>query len=229
MQNLIYTLSLLHNAQMRHMQGFLSKFEGKINQLRFAVAVGLIAKSLGSADEAQAFYESIQAKKERLGPEASLYLDTEVILLKLKKVGGGGAVRERGAGTALVGTSLHLLLDIHVQRLLVCYTGGCCGPGGRAQGCKVGESPSPRCSVRPEVPTRSKLRAKRLRSSTTVCVCAEERCHPWCVCGPGAGGVDVGRDDRALVLLQGGHGVPQGAAASRYNERYSTHVTSTST
>ena len=46
----------------------------------------LVASHLGGPDEATAFYGKILEKRERLGPEAALFLDTEVVHLKLKKV-----------------------------------------------------------------------------------------------------------------------------------------------
>ena len=55
-----------------------------MNQLRLAVAASYIAKA--APDSALAFLTKLAEKRERLGPEASLYIDMEIVLLKLKEV-----------------------------------------------------------------------------------------------------------------------------------------------
>lgn len=68
-------------------QNFISKFEVKMNQLRFAVVATILAKHFKTAEEATAFYTKLLEKRGRLGLEAALFLDMELALLKLKQVG----------------------------------------------------------------------------------------------------------------------------------------------
>jgi menaquinone-dependent protoporphyrinogen IX oxidase len=67
-------------------QNFISKFEVKMNQLRFAVVATMLAAQSGSPPAAREFLTKILEKRERLGAEAALYLDMEVVLVKLKQV-----------------------------------------------------------------------------------------------------------------------------------------------
>lgn len=67
-------------------QNFISKFEVKMNQLRFAVVATMLAAQSGSPPAAREFLTKVLEKRERLGAEAALYLDMEVVLVKLKQV-----------------------------------------------------------------------------------------------------------------------------------------------
>jgi len=63
---------------------FICKFESRISQVKLAIIVSNISYSLNSPDAALEFLSKILNARERLGPEASLVLDMETSLVKLK-------------------------------------------------------------------------------------------------------------------------------------------------
>ena len=79
-------LSLSPLSLLRSIQNFVSKFEAKMNQLRLAVAASYVAKAAANPESALAFLSKLAEKRERLGVEAALFVDMEIVLLKLKQV-----------------------------------------------------------------------------------------------------------------------------------------------
>ena len=63
---------------------FISKFEARLGQVRFALLVSKIGHSLKDTDEALSFLNNVLTSRTRLGPEASLCIDMDVVLAKLK-------------------------------------------------------------------------------------------------------------------------------------------------
>jgi len=63
---------------------FISKFEIRLNQVGFAQLVSKIAQSFSDPNKAVEFISSILEKRERLGNEASLCLDMDVVVMKLR-------------------------------------------------------------------------------------------------------------------------------------------------
>ncbi len=67
-------------------QNFIAKFEAKLNPLRLAVLASAVSKALlPDAEAARAFLATLAAKRERLGPEAALFVDMQIVLLKLRQ------------------------------------------------------------------------------------------------------------------------------------------------
>jgi 26S proteasome regulatory subunit N9 len=82
--------SFLSNEQNVHgdnfyrlYEGFISSFEARLNQVKFACLVSLIARTL-KPENALEFVTQVLKSRERLGVEASLCLDMDVVVLKLK-------------------------------------------------------------------------------------------------------------------------------------------------
>lgn len=57
-----------------------------MNQLRLAVATSYVAKAAPTPASALEFLSKLAEKRERLGVEAALFVDMEIVLLKLKAV-----------------------------------------------------------------------------------------------------------------------------------------------
>ena len=64
--------------------GFIQDFESKLNPISFVQLASLIGPSLSDLQISTQFYVSLLENRKRLGPEASMVLDMEVVLLKLK-------------------------------------------------------------------------------------------------------------------------------------------------
>lgn len=64
--------------------GFISKFEIRLNQVGFAQLISKIGQSFDDPVRSVEFFSTILANRGRLGPEASMCLDMDVILMKLK-------------------------------------------------------------------------------------------------------------------------------------------------
>jgi 26S proteasome regulatory subunit N9 len=73
-------------------EGFIASFEARLNQVKFAGLVSLIVRTL-SAQNAIDFVTKILSARTRLGIEAALCLDMDVVTLKLK-VGDVEAAKE---------------------------------------------------------------------------------------------------------------------------------------
>jgi len=72
-------------------QNFIVKFEAKLNPLRLAEVAATLSKALlPDVDAARAFLQQFEEKRERYGSEASLFIDMEIVSLKLRQ----GDVRE---------------------------------------------------------------------------------------------------------------------------------------
>ncbi|CAN0421325.1 unnamed protein product, partial [Hapterophycus canaliculatus] len=69
---------------------FVAKFEGKINQLRFVQILCAVGRTCSDPLVATQLFETALEKRERLGPEASLLLESELGLLLLR----GGKLAE---------------------------------------------------------------------------------------------------------------------------------------
>ena len=63
---------------------FISKFEARLNQVKLALLVSKIGHSLTDANDALSFFNNVLTNRTRLGPEASLCIDMDVVLAKLK-------------------------------------------------------------------------------------------------------------------------------------------------
>lgn len=61
----------------------MTKFETKLNQVRLALIISTIGKSFSDAAEAVEFLESILTARTRLGAEAALCIDMDIVLAKL--------------------------------------------------------------------------------------------------------------------------------------------------
>jgi 26S proteasome regulatory subunit N9 len=67
-------------------ENFISKFEAKLNPLRLAAVAAAVAKALlPDVDAARTFLQQLAEKRERLGPEAALFIDMEIVMLKLRQ------------------------------------------------------------------------------------------------------------------------------------------------
>jgi len=69
---------------------FISKFEAKLNQLEFAKIVGYIADTIAEPEESFGFFETVLERRNRLGVEATLYLEILLLLAKLRRTGPDG-------------------------------------------------------------------------------------------------------------------------------------------
>eukprot|EP00752_Nemacystus_decipiens_P015769 g14079.t1 len=77
---------------------FIAKFEAKLNQLRFVQVLCAVGKTCADPLEAMQLFETALEKRERLGAEASLLLESELglLLLRAGKVAEAKAVVEKG-------------------------------------------------------------------------------------------------------------------------------------
>lgn len=66
-------------------ENFITQFEGKMQQLSFAIICDTISKQHTEVEKAIAFMDSVAEKKERLGAEASLYCQNVILCLKLSQ------------------------------------------------------------------------------------------------------------------------------------------------
>jgi 26S proteasome regulatory subunit N9 len=64
--------------------GFISPIAGKLSQLRLALLVSLIAYTFQDPSRAVDFLSKILESRERLGPEASLCIESDIIVMKLR-------------------------------------------------------------------------------------------------------------------------------------------------
>ena len=63
---------------------FISKFEGRLSQIRLAMLVSMIAHLYSDPNAALAFLEKALTARNRLGAEAALCLDMDVVVVRLK-------------------------------------------------------------------------------------------------------------------------------------------------
>ena len=63
---------------------FISKFEARLSQIKLSQIVSIAGHSIADPEEGIVFFTQVLNSRARLGPEASLCLDMDVILMKLK-------------------------------------------------------------------------------------------------------------------------------------------------
>ena len=63
--------------------GFIASFEARLNQVKLAGLVSLISHTLSPKNSIE-FVGKVLTSRDRLGKEASLCLDLELVILKLK-------------------------------------------------------------------------------------------------------------------------------------------------
>ena len=63
---------------------FISKFEARLSPIRLAQVVSVIGHSIHEPEEGVRFFSKVLTSRSRLGIEASLCLDMDVVLMKLK-------------------------------------------------------------------------------------------------------------------------------------------------
>ena len=63
---------------------FIAKFEGKLSQIRVALLASMVARLHVKPEDAIQFLQKILLARIRLGTEAALCLDMDVVILKLK-------------------------------------------------------------------------------------------------------------------------------------------------
>lgn len=64
---------------------FISKFEARINQVRLAVILSMIGQSLSDADEAASFFERILTNRARLGEDATICIEMDIVLTRIRQ------------------------------------------------------------------------------------------------------------------------------------------------
>lgn len=64
--------------------GFISKFETRLSQVRLAQIVSAIGRSFADPSRSIDFYSGVLSNRTRLGQEASMIVDMDVVLVKLK-------------------------------------------------------------------------------------------------------------------------------------------------
>lgn len=64
--------------------GFINSFESRLSQLRLAGLVSIIGNSFNDPGRALTFFERVLSSRNRLGTEASLCIDADVIVVKLR-------------------------------------------------------------------------------------------------------------------------------------------------
>lgn len=63
---------------------FLSSVEARLNQVKLATLVSLIGNTLNNLETALEFYKKVLTARSRLGPEASMCLDMESVIINMK-------------------------------------------------------------------------------------------------------------------------------------------------
>ena len=64
---------------------FISKIEDRLSQIRLAVIVSKVGNSFSDPSDALVFYSKVlSVSRERLGKEAALCIDMDVVIVKLK-------------------------------------------------------------------------------------------------------------------------------------------------
>lgn len=63
---------------------FISKFEGKLSQIRVALLASMVGRLHTKPEDAISFLQKVLLARNRLGTEAALCLDMDIVVLKLK-------------------------------------------------------------------------------------------------------------------------------------------------
>ena len=63
---------------------FISKFEGKLSQIRVALLASMVGRLHAKPEDAISFLQKVLLARNRLGTEAALCLDMDIVVLKLK-------------------------------------------------------------------------------------------------------------------------------------------------
>jgi len=63
---------------------FISKFEARLSQIKLSQIVSIAGHSIADPDEGVAFFTQVLSSRTRLGTEASLCLDMDMVLMKLR-------------------------------------------------------------------------------------------------------------------------------------------------
>jgi hypothetical protein len=63
---------------------FITKFEARLSPIKFSQIISIAGHSIVDPSEGVAFFSRVLAARSRLGQEASLCLDMDVVLMKLK-------------------------------------------------------------------------------------------------------------------------------------------------
>lgn len=64
--------------------GFIASIAGRLSQLRLAQIVSIISNSFNDPSRSVDFLTTILESRTRLGPEASLCLDSDIIVMKIR-------------------------------------------------------------------------------------------------------------------------------------------------
>ena len=64
--------------------GFIKDFESKLSSVRFAQLASMIGSSLTDSEAAIQFFQTLLERRKRLGLEASMCMDMDIVLLKVK-------------------------------------------------------------------------------------------------------------------------------------------------
>ncbi len=65
-------------------ENFISIFEARLDQVRLASLLALVGNTLRNPQESLTFFERVLTARARLGAEAALCLDMDVIMAKIK-------------------------------------------------------------------------------------------------------------------------------------------------
>ena len=76
---------------------FIHKFEGRLSQIRVALLASMVGQLYTQPDAAIAFLEKVLLARIRLGTEAALWLDMDIVILKLKSGQQQGAKEAKEA------------------------------------------------------------------------------------------------------------------------------------
>jgi hypothetical protein len=76
---------------------FIAKFEGKLSQIRVALLASMVARLHVKPEDAIQFLQKVLLARIRLGTEAALCLDMDVVILKLKSGAPQGAKEAKEA------------------------------------------------------------------------------------------------------------------------------------
>ena len=81
--NVIMT-SLIYHSPLQLYTEFIFRFEGKLSQIRVALLASMVGRLYTQHEAAITFLEKVLLARIRLGTEASLVLDMDIVILKLK-------------------------------------------------------------------------------------------------------------------------------------------------